>query len=33
MTPANDLILQATGLVRRFTEGSLDVTVLDGVDL
>ena len=28
-----DLILQATGLVRRFHEGSLDVTVLDGVDL
>ncbi|MBU0916987.1 ABC transporter ATP-binding protein [Aquabacterium parvum] len=33
MTQANELILQATGLVRRFSEGSLDVTVLDGVDL
>ena len=33
MNAANDLILQASGLVRRFTEGSLDVTVLDGVDL
>jgi lipoprotein-releasing system ATP-binding protein len=28
-----ELILQATGLVRRFHEGALDVTVLDGVDL
>lgn len=33
MTQAPDLILQATGLVRRFSEGSLDLTVLDGVDL
>mgnify|MGYP003335266463 CR=1 FL=1 len=28
-----DLILDARGLVRRFHEGTLDVTVLDGVDL
>ena len=28
-----DLILDARGLVRRFHEGPLDVTVLDGVDL
>ena len=28
-----DLILDARGLVRRFHEGALDVTVLDGVDL
>ena len=33
MTHAPDPILLATGLTRRFTEGSLDVTVLDGVDL
>ncbi|RZL38232.1 MAG: lipoprotein-releasing ABC transporter ATP-binding protein LolD [Rubrivivax sp.] len=29
----NELILQATGLTRRFQEGGLDVTVLRGVDL
>jgi lipoprotein-releasing system ATP-binding protein len=29
----NDLILQAQGLTQRFTEGRLDVTVLQGVDL
>jgi lipoprotein-releasing system ATP-binding protein len=28
-----DLILQAQGLTKRFTEGPLDVTVLQGVDL
>ena len=33
MTHAPDPILLAHGLTRRFTEGSLDVTVLDGVDL
>ncbi len=31
--PSQDLILDAHGLVRRFHEGALDVTVLDGVDL
>jgi len=29
----SELILQATGLTRRFAEGGLDVTVLRGVDL
>ena len=29
----SDLILQAQGLTQRFTEGRLDVTVLQGVDL
>ncbi|MFG6463215.1 lipoprotein-releasing ABC transporter ATP-binding protein LolD [Roseateles sp. DXS20W] len=29
----NDAVIQATGLTRRFKEGSLDVTVLRGVDL
>ncbi|RZJ07272.1 MAG: ATP-binding cassette domain-containing protein, partial [Rubrivivax sp.] len=29
----SDLILQATGVTRRFEEGGLDVTVLRGVDL
>ncbi|PTT90585.1 lipoprotein-releasing system ATP-binding protein LolD [Pelomonas sp. HMWF004] len=29
----SDLVIQATGLTRRFTEGGLDVTVLRGVDL
>ncbi|MDV7390692.1 ATP-binding cassette domain-containing protein, partial [Arthrospira platensis SPKY1] len=28
-----DIVLQAQGLTRRFTEGRLDVTVLRGVDL
>jgi lipoprotein-releasing system ATP-binding protein len=31
--PSQDLILDARALVRRFHEGALDVTVLDGVDL
>lgn len=29
----NDVMLQAQGLTKRFTEGRLDVTVLQGVDL
>jgi lipoprotein-releasing system ATP-binding protein len=33
MTMTDDLILEAQGLVKRFQEGPLDVTVLHGVDL
>ncbi len=29
----NDVVMQAVGLTKRFTEGRLDVTVLQGVDL
>ena len=29
----NDVVLQAQGLTKRFTEGRLDVTVLHGIDL
>ncbi len=31
--PSGDTVLQAQGLTKRFTEGRLDVTVLQGVDL
>jgi len=31
--PRGDTVLQAQGLTKRFTEGRLDVTVLQGVDL
>ena len=31
--PAGEVVLQAQGLTKRFTEGRLDVTVLQGVDL
>ena len=30
---AGEIVLQANGLTKRFTEGRLDVTVLQGVDL
>ena len=33
MNDLKDLVLQAQGLTQRFTEGRLDVTVLQGVDL
>ena len=32
-TPSTEVILSAQGLTKRFTEGRLDVTVLQGVDL
>ena len=32
-SPMRDVVLQATALTKRFTEGRLDVTVLQGVDL
>lgn len=32
-TPSTEVILRAQGLTKRFTEGRLDVTVLQGVDL
>jgi lipoprotein-releasing system ATP-binding protein len=33
IAPAGGVVLQATGLARRFTEGGLDVQVLSGIDL
>jgi lipoprotein-releasing system ATP-binding protein len=33
LPPAGQLVLSARGLTKRFTEGRLDVTVLQGVDL
>ena len=32
-SPAGEVVLRAQGLTKRFTEGRLDVTVLQGVDL
>ncbi|MEO5606483.1 MAG: ATP-binding cassette domain-containing protein, partial [Polaromonas sp.] len=31
--PQGEVVLSASGLTKRFTEGRLDVTVLQGVDL
>ena len=33
LQPQGEVVLRATGLTKRFTEGRLDVTVLQGVDL